>query len=131
EDHQVPKDERKPMAGYNAVGTDYFRTMKVPIVRGRAFTREDDERARPVAIVNELMAHRLWPDQDPIGKRFRLQSNLAQWLEVVGVSGPGKYQFIFEDPGPYLFTPIAQQYRPLRVLHIRTTAAPEAIAPAA
>ena len=131
EDHQVPKDERKPRAGYNTVGTDYFRTMKVPIVRGRAFTREDDERGRPVAIVNELMARRLWPDQDPIGRRFRLQSNLAQWLEVVGVSGPGKYQFIFEDAGPYLFTPIAQQYRPLRVLHIRTTGAPEGIAPAA
>ena len=131
EDHPVPKDQRKPRAGYNTVGPDYFRTLKVPIVRGRAFTPEDDERARPVAIVNELMARQFWPDQDPIGKRFRMQSNTAQWLEVVGVSGPGKYQFIFEDPGPYFFTPIAQQYRALRVLHIRTTGAPEGIAPAA
>ena len=56
EGQPVAKDAAQPSAGYNIVGPDYFRTMKVPIVRGRAFTREDDERARPVAIVNELMA---------------------------------------------------------------------------
>ncbi len=131
EDQLVPKDQRKPRAGHNIVGPDYFRTMTVPIVRGRAFTPEDDERARPVAIVNELMARQFWPGQDPIGKRFRMQNNTERWLEVVGVSGPGKYQFIFEDPGPYVFTAIAQEYTALRVLHIRTTGAPEAIAPAA
>ncbi len=131
EEHPVPKDQRKPSAGHNVVGADYFRTLTVPIVRGRAFTPEDDERARPVAIVNELMARQFWPGQDPIGKRFRLQNNTARWLEVVGVSGPGKYQFIFEDPGPYVFTAIAQEYTALRVLHIRTTGAPEGIAPAA
>ncbi len=131
EEHLVPKDQPKPRAGNNVVGPDYFRTLKVPIVRGRAFTPEDDERARPVAIVNELMAKQFWPGQDPIGKRFRTQANTAQWLEVVGVSGPGKYQYIFEDPGPYFFAPIAQQYRALRVLHIRTAGAPASIAPAA
>lgn len=127
----VPKDQRKPAAGFNMVGPDYFRTMKVPLVRGRAFTVQDDERARPVAIVNDLMAQRFWPGQDPIGKRFRMQGKDTQWLEVVGVTRTGKYQFIFEDPGLYFFAPMAQQYRPLRVLHVRTTGAPEAMAPAA
>jgi hypothetical protein len=71
QDQPVPKDQRKPIAGYNGVGPDYFQVMKVPIARGRAFSLGDDEHARPVAIVNELMASRFWPGQDPIGKRFR------------------------------------------------------------
>jgi predicted permease len=122
EGQPVPKDTRKPSAGYNMVGPDYFKTMKVSVVRGRAFTADDDERARPVAIVNELVAQRFWPGQDPIGKRFRMEGANTQWLEVVGVTRSGKYNYIFE--------PIAQQYRAIRVIHARTAGAPEALAPA-
>lgn len=130
EGQPVAKGQRRPSAGYNMVGPDYFRTMKVPIVRGRAFTLEDDERARPVAIVNELLAQRFWPGQDPIGKHFRMEGTDTRWLEVVGVTKTGKYSSIFEDPSLYFFAPIAQQYRPLRVIHVRTAGAPEALAPA-
>jgi putative ABC transport system permease protein len=129
EGQPVPTGQRKPSAGYNMVGPDYFKTM-VPIVRGRAFTAEDDERARPVAIVNELLAQRFWPGQDPIGKRFRMDGSNTQWLEVVGLAKSGKYNYIFEDPSLYFFAPIAQQYRALRVIHVRTAGAPEALAPA-
>jgi len=125
-----PKDQRRPSAGYNVVEPEYFATMSVPIDRGRAFTPQDDERGRPVAIVNEVMAQRFWPGQDPVGRRFKLQSNETQWLEVVGVSRTGKYQSLFDDPGPYFFAPIAQQYRSLRVLHVKTAGAPDAMAPA-
>jgi putative ABC transport system permease protein len=131
QDKPVPKDQRRPMAGYNAVGPEYFATLKVPVMRGRAFTAADDQRARPVAIVNEVMAARFWPGQDPIGKRFHMQSDESQWLEVVGVTRTGKYNFIFEDPGLYFYVPMAQQYRAQRVLHIRTAGVPEALAPAA
>ena len=131
EDHPVPKGQRKPSAAFNMVGPEYFHTLKVPLVRGRAFNGQDDERARPVAIVNEFMAERFWPDQDPIGKRFRMQGAETRWLEVVGVTRTGKYRFIFEDPGFYFFAPIAQQYRAQRVLHLRTAGAPEVLAPAA
>lgn len=130
ETQPVPKGQRRPSAGYNMVGPEYFKTMKAPIVRGRAFTAQDDERARPVAIVNELLAQRFWPGQDPIGKRFRMEGTNTRWLEVVGVTKNGKYTFIFEDPSLYFFAPIEQQYRPLRVIHVRTAGAPEALAPA-
>ena len=130
EGQPVPAGERRPPAGYNLVGPEYFQTMKIPIVKGRAFTVQDDERARPVAIVNELLAARFWPGQDPIGKRFRTDGTDKRWLEVVGITRTGKYNYIFEDPGLYYFAPIAQQYRPLRVLHVRTTGVPEALAPA-
>ena len=113
--------QRRPVAGFNMVGAEYFRTMGIPIVRGRAFTVQDDERARPVAIVNELFARKLWPGQDPIGKRFRMEGTDTRWLEVVGITKAGNKQFIFEDPAPYMFAPIAQHYRPLRILQVRTT----------
>jgi predicted permease len=131
QDRPISKAQRKPIAGLNAVGPDYFQVMKVPLTRGRGFTAQDDERARQVAIVNEFMASRLWPGEDPIGKRFRMEGSDKDWLEVVGVTRTGKNNYIFEDPGLYFYVPLAQQYRAQRVLHLRTAGAPEALAPAA
>jgi putative ABC transport system permease protein len=131
EDQPVPKDQRRPSAAFNMVGPEYFRTLKVPLVRGRGFNGQDDERAPSVAIVNEFMAERFWPGQNPIGKRFHMQGADKRWLEVVGVTRTGKYRFIFEDPGLYFFVPMAQHYRAQRVLHVRTAGVPEALAPAA
>jgi predicted permease len=123
-------NERRQAPGYNMVGAEYFRTLNVPIVRGRGFTPDDDERGRHVAVINEFMAARLWPGQDAIGKRFRMDGGDRAWLEVVGISRTGKYSNIFEDPGMYFFAPIAQHYRSLRVLHVRTSGSPDALAPA-
>ncbi|HEX6973652.1 MAG TPA: ABC transporter permease [Vicinamibacterales bacterium] len=122
--------ERRPSAGFNMVGPEYFATMGITIVGGRGFTLQDDERGRPVAVVNEQFAKKLWPGQDPIGKRFRMAGTDARWLEVVGLTRTGNPQFIFDDPSPYFFAPIEQHYRPLRILQVRTTGEPEAIAPA-
>jgi len=128
EGHPATTDRRKPSAAFNLVGPDYFRTLRIPIARGRGFTERDDERAPRVAVVNEFMAHLLWPAEDPIGKRFRA-GNDGVWREVVGVTRTGKYRYIFEDPSPYFFEPIAQRYDPLHALQIRTTGDAEAMAP--
>jgi predicted permease len=128
EGHPVPTDRRKPSAAFNLVGPGYFQTLGIPVTRGRGFTERDDERAPRVAVVNEFMAHLLWPGEDPIGKRFRAGSD-GVWREVVGVTRTGKYRHIFEDPGPYFFEPIAQRYDPLHALQIRTTGDAEAMAP--
>ena len=128
EGHPVPADRRKPIASYNLVEPEYFRTLRIPITRGRAFTDRDDEHAPRVAIVNEFMANLLWPGEDPIGKRFRADND-GIWREVVGVSRNGKYRYIFEDPAPYFFEPVEQHYDPLHVLQIRTAGDAEALAP--
>jgi putative ABC transport system permease protein len=125
----IAKDQRPPAVGYNVIGPDYFRTLGIAVVRGRAFGRQDDERGRRVAIVNELMAERMWPGEEAIGKRFRMQGSDAGWMEVVGVTRNGKYAYIFEDPSSYFFIPQAQHYRALRVLQLRTAAAPETLIP--
>ena len=131
EGQPIPKEQRRPSAGFNMVGADYFSTMKVPVLRGRAFTTDDDERGRKVAIVNQYMAQKFWPGRDPLGKRFRMAGDDTSWLEVVGVAPNGKFRYLFEDPGMYFFAPMAQHYRAIRALHVRTAVAnPETLAPA-
>jgi hypothetical protein len=103
--------------------------MGIPIERGRSFTEADDERSRAVAIVNRRLADLLWPGQDPLGRRFSQAGPEGPWLEVVGVTPTGKYQFLFEDAQAYYYAPSAQEYTAMRVLHVRTTAPPEALAP--
>jgi predicted permease len=116
-------------AGKNIVGPRYFATMGIPIESGRSFTEADDERTRPVAIVNRRLADVLWPGQAAIGRRFSQAGADGPWLEVVGVTATGKYRFLFEDPQPYFYVPLAQEYSGLRVLHVRTMLSPEALAP--
>jgi predicted permease len=116
-------------AGENIVSPEYFQTMGIQIVRGRSFRDADDERSRPVAILNEYLADMLWPGRDPIGQRFRSAGPHGPWVEVVGVTATGKYRFLFEDPQPFFYVPIAQEYTGLRVLQVRTSMSPEALAP--
>jgi putative ABC transport system permease protein len=76
----------------NAVSTDYFGTMGIPILRGRVFTRADDADAPQVIIVAQEMAERYWPGEDPLGKRIKWGSmeSGSDWMEVVGVAGEVK-----------------------------------------
>jgi len=120
--------KRGPVAGYNDVGTDYFETVGTPVIRGRELTAADQESPMRVAVVNDTMAKKLWPNQDPIGKRFIADNANDKPIEVVGVTGNGKYQWIFEDPTPYYYTPIGQNYHSVRVLQVRSEGAPESLA---
>jgi predicted permease len=115
------------LAGTNMVGAEYFQTMGIQIVRGRSFNDADDEQSPPVAVINERLADILWPNQNSVGRRFRRD---GRWIEVVGVVRTGKYQFLFEDPQPYIYVPIAQTYSALRVLHVRASIMPDALRPA-
>jgi macrolide transport system ATP-binding/permease protein len=119
EGRTVPPGEQPPVAGSNRVDEDYFSTMRIPVVRGRAFRESDREGAPLVAIVNQTMAARYWPGEEPLGKRFRLGDAAALW-EVVGVAHDAKYLSVFEGPLPYFYTPIAQRYIALRVLQVRS-----------
>jgi predicted permease len=117
-------------AGKNIVSSAYFRTMGIQVVRGRSFSDGDNEQSRPVALVNQQLADMLWPGRDAIGRRFRSAGPNGSWIEIVGVTNTGKYRFLFEDPQPYFYVPIAQEYTALRVLQVRTSMPPEALAPA-
>jgi len=109
---------------FNLVGPDYFKTMKLPIVRGRAFTPQDDAKVKRVVIINETVARTYWPGQDPIGKRLFLGSvfdpQSVERPEVIGVAKDSKYRSLIEAVKPGMFLPVLQHYRPDLALHVRT-----------
>jgi putative ABC transport system permease protein len=80
----VPLLER-PLGDYRVVNADYFRTLAIPLLAGRVFN--DGDRGQAVAVVSASTAERLWPGQDPIGKRFRMGPENSALNEVVGVVG--------------------------------------------
>ena len=90
---------------------DYFRTMGIPVVRGRGFLESDRDGAPLVAVVSEAAARRLWPGQDPIGKRFRFglgeATDSTEWWTVVGVARDIRYRSL-RDATPTLFLPARQ-----------------------
>src|SRR5580704_774333 len=130
EGHPLAPGSQAPQMVFNRVTPTYFETMKTPILRGRAFTRSDDEKAQPVAIINETMAKKFWPNEDPIGKRFRTKSDAGPFIQVVGETGKGKYIFISESPMPAYYVPMAQNFSSIRVLEICSSGNPESLIPA-
>jgi predicted permease len=109
--------ENKESVFTTIVGQNFFQTMGVPILTGRNFTEKDDESAPKVAIINRAMADRLWPGGEALGKRFRLNRDGAE-VEVVGIARDWKYMFLGEAPRPFLFLPLAQNYRPEMIFYI-------------
>jgi predicted permease len=119
--------KQNPLVMLNSVTPDYFKTLRLDLRRGRGLLDSDDEDAPRVAVINEVMARRLWPDQDPLGKRFRIQRTADRWWQVVGVVRDSKYFALFEPPLPFFYVPAAQQYYSRRVLHVRSPLPPKAL----
>jgi predicted permease len=109
----------------NAVGPDYFRTLRIRLLAGREFEDRDDQTAAPVAVVNQTLARRFWGGAaNALGKRLRLGE--GDWRTVVGVAADVKYVRINEAPRPYVYVPFLQAYRSSMVLHTRSAATPVA-----
>jgi len=104
-----PAPGEAPGATYRVVLPGYFETMGLPLVRGRDFGLRDDLGAPGVVIVNELLAERHWPGEDPIGKRISLEDPDKQaWLTVVGVARNGVRREWAEAAGAEMFLPFLQ-----------------------
>ena len=116
-------------ANINRVDPDYLSTLGVTLLRGRNFTAQDSEGSTKVAVVNAFMAEKLWPGQDPLGKRFRWNDNSDPW-QVVGVTRNGKYVMIGEEPRPFFYVPLAQNHAAPITLHVWTAGDPAALTPA-
>jgi predicted permease len=108
------------------IADGYLETIGVPLLRGRDFAPSDTADSPQVVIVNETMARRFWPDQDPIGKRFRF-SGQEQLTEVIGVARDSKYNFLGEDPQPFIYQPLLQAPQPNVTLHLRSANPPAAL----
>lgn len=82
---------------------DYFEAMQIPVLRGRTFTRDDHLDAPPVAVVNSTLASRVFPNEDPVGKRVRFASPNEPWMTIIGVVGDIRHGSLEEIPNPELY----------------------------
>jgi macrolide transport system ATP-binding/permease protein len=105
----------------NSVGVGYFETIGIPLVRGRDLARTDTTNAPLVVVINETMAARFWPGEDPLGKRFKFFGD-EQFTTVVGIAKNSKYNGVAEEPIPFIFQPLLQNYTPQATLHVRADA---------
>ncbi|HKV37613.1 MAG TPA: ABC transporter permease, partial [Blastocatellia bacterium] len=115
-----PEDQDAFRAGTDTVEPNYFGTIGIPILKGRAFTQQDRAGSPKVAIVNETMARRFWPNSEAIGNRFSLSGIKGPYYEVVGVAKDGSYRILGEKPQPYLYTALGQNYVSNMTLVVRT-----------
>lgn len=114
----VPGPAESIRSQINRIGSDYFRTLRIPLIAGREFTPHDLPASLPVAIVNETMARRFWGfPENAIGKRLKLDG--GAWRAVVGVARDLKYFRLNEPPRTYVYTPFAQNYLPSLNLHVK------------
>jgi predicted permease len=120
--------------GVHSVGTDFFRAIGAPIVRGRAFGTHDGPGAPRVAVINDAAARRFFPGTDPIGRRITVATAYFaggnEYAEIVGVVGDVRYQAIAEPAIPDVYTPALQQTSPRGVFFLRTRGDPTTVIPA-
>ena len=127
----VERGENMPSAMSGAAGTRFFETMGTPLVAGREFNDQDQPKSEHVVIVNETFVRHLLPNvsssADAIGKRISFGAPAGPFMRIVGVVKDGKYFSITEEPRPFVWTPMSQDYWSSGILTVRTEGNPEAM----
>lgn len=112
------------VAMIDLVEPGYFQTLRIPLLRGRAFSSGDSDAAPRVAVVNQTMARHFWSGKNPLGARLRFFGENAP-VEIVGVVKDSTYIALGEAPGLMVYLCLRQNYAPAVTLWVRTTGEPE------
>jgi putative ABC transport system permease protein len=97
--------DNTPDAEYRVVTPDYFRTMGIPLLRGRLLTEQDGPNAPRATVINETMARRYFPDEDPIGKRINLgDPQKSPWRTIVGIVRDTRHESLSAEPYSQMYT---------------------------
>ena len=110
-------------ADWNVVEPEYFKTMKLPLLRGRDFTDADTTASQPVAIVNETLANAIWPGQDAIGKQITVDdgNGSPQQVTIVGIAFNARLIWLTGNVDSYIYVPFGQRYISRVSLLVRNT----------
>src|SRR5262249_976782 len=129
--YEIPPGQPPVRLDANGISTDYFQTLEIPLLRGRLFTEADNAKSRYVAIINDAMAKKFWPGQDPIGRTFRMASAIDHSLEIVGIVGDARYNGVVGPIRPYFYVPYQQHFAlfSLQTLQVRTRVSPTTMLP--
>ena len=131
EGRQVPQGQSSPHGDRWMVSADYFETMQIPLVRGRYFNAHDLADGAQVAILDETMARKYWPTEDPVGKRISFEGNAQnrRWREVVGIVGHVKHVGLEGESRVQYYIPYDQRPSSQTLnLAVRTEGDPTALA---
>jgi predicted permease len=129
-DGQAADAQRVPVAEFSVASSKLFLVLKTPLIRGRTFTEADDGKGQPVVIINETLARRYWPGEDPVGKRLKFGQGRATnrpWMTIVGVVGDIKSDGFDAASAGVLYTPSDQRPSYASVLYLRTAADPATV----
>jgi putative ABC transport system permease protein len=125
--------DKWPSTNYRGVSSDYFRAMNIPVVQGRSFTERDNQSAPLVMIVNQAMAHRDFPNVNPVGKRINLGGKDPKgqpiWQEIIGVTGDFRNLELRDEASPEFYTSALQDTWTGMSVVVRTTTEPAGLVP--
>ena len=127
--YAASSDHDPPHAEFNVVSPGYFETMRMGLNRGRDFSDADNENSAQVAVINQAMAERYWPGQDPLGKPLAVTSDPTHPATIVGVVRNSRMDHLFGAFEPIFYLPLAQSNSPAATLQIRSAQSASAIVP--
>jgi len=122
-----PGPENRPNAAYTVACPNYFRALGVPVLEGREFTHKDALGAPGVIVINQAMAHKFWPKEDPVGRVIQQGGGR---LTIVGVVADMHFSGLDENVQPQFFRPYPQAAWPVMSIVVKTTGAPASYTPA-
>jgi putative ABC transport system permease protein len=125
-DKPIPQRGQFPDMEFTPISANYFEAMGIQLLRGRWFNSADAATSSPVTVINEALARRIWPGEDPLGKRLKrgLPESDTPWLEVVGVVADVKVYGVEFDTPMQTYVPLAQLPPPSFWLTVRTVGDP-------
>ncbi len=124
EGHEDANHGKGNVIAVDNVGSDYFHSVGIPILKGRGFTDYDNETAPRVAVVNQTFAKYFWPGQDAMGKRFHFTRDATAEWQIVGVARDAVYLDVGEKTRPMIYVPLKQMHDSIVTLHVRTAGDP-------
>ena len=119
-----PNPQNDPSADRYSITPDYLRTLQIPVIRGRGFNESDRADSQPVALVNQTLARRMWPNEDPLGKRVKVGGMEGPWRTIVGVVGDVLHAGLDASHTNQIYLPETQFTDSGVVLVIRTAGPP-------
>ncbi|HKQ76118.1 MAG TPA: ABC transporter permease [Blastocatellia bacterium] len=122
EGRPVNPNEPTPQVDFRIASPDYFKTIRLPLLKGRLFTEADDAEAQQVAVINQSLARHRWADEDPVGKRISFDQG-GKWITIVGVVGDVRQYGLNREPTDELYRPLRQTSGSSNLL-VRTAVSP-------
>ena len=123
-------DNQLPQTNYSAVSVDYFKAMRIPLIAGRTFSDRDNQQVPRVAIVSAELAQRVFPGENPIGRRINVTTGPENFREIVGVVGDVTQQGLVRGSSPHVYEPFLQAPSNFMTLIVRGSNDPTALVPA-